>query len=51
MSDKNIKAHFDKSWQKQGSMGQSPRSPALPFPFGPGPRGDVMVGWWPETLC
>ncbi|NUK31990.1 hypothetical protein HT574_18550 [Parageobacillus sp. VR-IP] len=32
-------------------MKQSPRSPALPFPFGSGPRGDVMVGWWPEMLC
>ncbi|MED4880735.1 hypothetical protein P9853_00195 [Geobacillus stearothermophilus] len=25
-------------------------APALPFPFGPGPRGGVMVGWQPERL-
>ncbi|NNU88116.1 hypothetical protein ETC04_13455, partial [Geobacillus sp. MR] len=24
--------------------------PALPFPFGSGPRGGVMVGWQPERL-
>jgi hypothetical protein len=32
-------------------LNQANRALALPFPFGLGPRGDVMVGWWPETLC
>jgi hypothetical protein len=32
-------------------LNQANRALPLPFPFGSGPRGDVMVGWWPETLC